>query len=63
MKSLVAMLALALGLTFGMGSFAQAEDKAATPAGEMKGEMKKDEGKKAEGKKAEKKETKKADKK
>jgi len=50
MKTLMAMLALAIGLTFGMGTFVQAAD---APKAE----------KKDEGKKAEKKEEKKAEKK
>ncbi len=50
MKTLMTMLALAIGLTFGMGTFVQAAD---APAAE----------KKDEGKKAEKKDEKKAEKK
>ncbi len=54
MKTFMTMLALAIGLTFGMGTFVQAAD---APAAEKKTE------KKAEGKKAEKKDEKKAEKK
>lgn len=54
MKTLMAMLALAIGLTFGMGTFVQAAD---APATEKKAD------KKDEGKKAEKKEEKKSEKK
>lgn len=53
MKTLMTMLALVIGLTFGMGTFVQAAD---APAAEKKAE-KKDE------KKAEKKDEKKAEKK
>jgi hypothetical protein len=55
MKTLMTMLALAIGLTFGMGTFVQAAD--APKAAEKKAE------KKDEGKKAEKKDEKKAEKK
>ncbi len=61
MKTLMAMLALAVGLSFGSATFVQADEmkKEAAPAAAEK----KAEGKKDEGKKAEKKEAKKAEKK
>jgi hypothetical protein len=51
MKTMFAMLALVLGLTFGAATFVQADEKKSAPASEKKEEKKEKKGEKKEEKK------------